>query len=266
VIAVVVGEAGSSPALRVARRLAPQTGSVSPVKTCRHSTLPLVYGLPGETASNPPSPTSAPAQTTLGAIAGTVTIATAVPAAGEVAVTVDEAICGRVQPDPSLTIGAQGGVAFAVVTVGGTRAAVRAAPFVANRQCRFVPHVQIASPGAALTITSDDQTLHTTHAYAEDERTLFNVAIPLPGIAITRPLERARTVRLACDTHPWMRGFLVVTPELAAVTDENGRFVIDRVPSGTYAVRVWHERLKGTTEKVTVAPGATAEVALTLTP
>ncbi len=182
----------------------------------------------------------------------------------DIAVAIDPAICGHTQPDPSLVIGPQGGVAFAVVTLAGTKAPARKPPLVTNHQCRFVPHVQLASPNAALTVASDDQTLHTTHAYDESDRTLFNVAMPVPGLKITRPLERARSVRLACDTHPWMRGFVVIAPELAAVTDESGRFVIDEVPAGTYELRVWHERLKGAPQKVTVAAGATAEVTMTL--
>lgn len=188
------------------------------------------------------------------------------PDAPPIKVSIDEAICGRTQADPTLVVAASGGIAHAVVTLAGTKAAPRAAPAVANRLCRFAPHVQIASPNATLTITSDDQTLHTTHAYADDNRSLFNVAIPIPGIVVKRPLERARTVRLQCDTHPWMRGYIVATPELAAVTGEDGRFAIDGVPPGTYDVRVWHERLKGGAQKVTVAAGASAEVAFRLTP
>ena len=59
--------------------------------------------------------------------------------------------------------------------------------------------------------------LHTTNAQLENGRTLFNVALPMPGINITKPIGAAGTVRLSCNTHPWMRGWMMVTDEAAAV-------------------------------------------------
>jgi plastocyanin len=173
---------------------------------------------------------------------------------------IDQAICGHQVADESLMVDQAGGVAHAVAILAGVTAGSSTGPAVVNHECRFVPHVQVAAPGAKLTVTSDDKTLHTTHAYAEDGRSLFNIAIPFPGLTITRPIERAKVVRLACDTHPWMRGFIVVTGERAVVTGSDGRFQFDEVPAGTYEIRVWHERLTSPAQKVSVTSGGTAEV------
>jgi hypothetical protein len=182
-----------------------------------------------------------------------------------ITVTVDEAVCGRTLPDPSLAIGSSGGVRDVVVRVPGTTAGPMAAPAVVNRQCRFAPHVQLAPPKSVLRVTSEDKTLHTTHAYGRNDRSLFNVALlPVPGMAISRPLEDTGVIRLACDTHPWMRGFVVVTSELAAVSGEDGGFAIDGVPPGTYTLDVWHDRLKAPAQKVTVTAGATSTVEIVL--
>lgn len=199
----------------------------------------------------------------MGTISGRVT--TAAMPADTAAVQIDQAICGKTQPDASLVRSADGGVAWAVVLITGASAPASTPPSVTNRKCRFDPHVQVASPGQTLTMDSEDQTLHTTHAYGEKDRSLFNIAIPMPGLKITRPLERDSVVRLACDTHPWMRGYVVVSNELSAVSDERGAFTIANVPPGIRELRIWHERLKAAPQKVTVSAGATTEVTFTLT-
>lgn len=203
-------------------------------------------------AAAPPEP---------GIIQGVVST-TAPPATTPIKVTINENVCGQTQPDPSVVVGTGGGLANGVLTLGGTKAAAATMITVTNQQCRFAPHVQVARPGATLRITSEDQVLHTTHAYAEDERTLFNIALPLPSMSFARPLERARLVRLACDTHPWMRGFVVLTEEMAAVTGPDGRFTMSNVPAGTYELRFWHERLKAAPQKVVVAASGTSQVTI----
>ena len=56
----------------------------------------------------------------------------------------------------------------------------------------------------------------------------------------------------------------MVTDEAAAVSGGDGRFTIDNIPPGTYDVRVWHETLKGASQKVTVTAGKPAEVSFQL--
>ena len=63
------------------------------------------------------------AQEGTGTIKGRVT--TTAAAAAAVAVQVDEAVCGKTQPDPSLVTSADGGVAWAVVLVTGVKAPAR---------------------------------------------------------------------------------------------------------------------------------------------
>lgn len=201
-----------------------------------------------------------------GTIRGIVRMA-APSASATVNVTVDQKVCGTTQPDERLVTSASGGVAYAVIVLEGVKAsgpAQGAEVQVVNEKCRFVPHVQVARPGARFKVGSADDTLHTTHAYAEDNSTLFNVAIPIPGLTVSRTLPKAGTVRLACDTHPWMRGFVVVTDNRAAVSSADGRFELAAVPPGIYTLRVWHEQLKPAAQQVTITPGGTAEVTITL--
>jgi hypothetical protein len=106
--------------------------------------------------------------------------------------------------------------------------------------------------------------LHTTQAQLLSGATLFNVALPLAGINITKPLGSTGPVRLNCNIHQWMRGWIVITEEAAAISGADGRFTIDNVPAGTYELRVWHESLKGAPQKISVTAGKSTDVTFAL--
>jgi hypothetical protein len=195
-------------------------------------------------------------------ITGTVT--TAAKGVPPVRVTIDQKVCGDQLPDESIVVDAQGRLANAVVVVTGLQRAAPAEPLVMNEKCRFAPRVQLIGPKASVKTTSRDPVLHTTNAQLENGRTLFNVALPIPGITITKAIAAAGNVRLSCNTHPWMRGWMVVASDAAAISGADGRFTIDNVPPGTYELRVWHEALKGAPQKVTVSAGKPTEVSFSL--
>ena len=197
-----------------------------------------------------------------GSITGTVS--TAVKGVAPVRVTIDQKVCGDELPDEAIIVDAQGRLANAVVILSGVKRAAAADATVMNEKCRFAPRVQLIAPKASVTTTSRDAVLHTTNAQLENGRSLFNVALPIPGITITKPISSAGNVRLSCNTHPWMRGWMVVTSEAAAISGADGRFTIDNVPPGTYELRVWHEALKGAPQKVTVSAGKPTDVSIQL--
>ncbi|MCH7748141.1 MAG: hypothetical protein E2P06_12665 [Acidobacteria bacterium] len=187
------------------------------------------------------------------------------PAPSTVEVNADEAVCGETVPNEEIVADSAGHVANAVVRVAGVPWPVNVAPpTINNAGCRFVPHVQIAPTRSQLAITSEDDTLHSTHSYDDRNRTDFNIALPFAGMHVTRPLRRPGVVRVECDSHSWMRGWIVVSNDLGVVSGIDGSFTIEGVPPGTHELSIWHERLGGQPQTVTVTAGETTEVQFTL--
>lgn len=197
-----------------------------------------------------------------GSISGTIT--TSAKGAAPLRITIDQKVCGNELPDEAIVVDAQGHLANAVVILTGVKRPSTAENLVMNEKCRFAPRVQMARPNATVRTTSKDPVLHTTQAQLENGRTLFNVALPVPGITISRPIGGAGTVRLNCNTHPWMRGWVIVTDEAATISGADGKFNFDNVPPGTYELRVWHEALKGAPQKITVVAGKPTEISFAL--
>lgn len=221
----------------------------------------LAVGVVTVTLGSGPAKGQAPA---VGTIKGVVRT-TVKPNPAPLKVTADQNVCGTTLPDESILVGANGVLANAVVIVNGTTGgAASAGTAITNRKCAFVPRVQVALPRTNAAVTSEDPMLHNTHAYDEKDYSLFNIALPKPGLKVNRPVRDAGVVTVKCDVHAWMRGFMVVTNELSAVSTAAGTFEIANVPAGSQTVRVWHETLKAAPKTVTVKPGAIATVEFTL--
>lgn len=201
---------------------------------------------------------------TTGTITGVVTMKDP-PSPSTLATTADQAVCGDTAPNEEIVADADGHVANAVVRVTGVPwPAAAPVPTLNNVACRFVPRVQIAKTRGQLDITSEDETLHSTHAYDDRNRTDFNIAMPFSGMNVTRPLRRPGIMRVQCDSHPWMRGWIVVSNDIGAVSEVDGMFTIEDVPAGTHEVTVWHETLGAQPQTITVTAGETTTVAFTL--
>jgi len=215
-----------------------------------------------------------------GRVVGTVRLAGAPPARhADTPVTVDAGVCGAVVPDESLVVDAGGGLRNAVVVLRGvTRGrSLTADALVDNARCRFSPRVQVAARGRPLRVRNSDSVLHNTHAFliGPPEVSVANLALASAGqtmdlghrLTSRLPPEGEAVVRLGCDVHPWMTGWVVVVDHpYAAVTGAGGKFAIDDVPPGTYTVAVWHETLGRIEGRVTVTAAATGSVDLTFVP
>jgi plastocyanin len=201
-----------------------------------------------------------------GELHGTVKYSGTPPKLAPLTATRDQKVCSATVPDESLEVrnGALGNV---VITVKGGGAPKPSPQTVTldQHECRYHPHVQAAPAGSTLQIVNSDPMLHNIHGYMNVQgsmgnQTLFNVAMPLQGQKVPRPLPRAGLVHVKCDVHGWMNGWIVVTDGPYAVTGADGTYAIKDLPAGTYTVTAWQERLGQKVAQVTVpASGDVAE-------
>jgi hypothetical protein len=119
--------------------------------------------------------------------------------------------------------------------------------------------VAVVPVGSTLTIRSSDNVLHNVHAFLGKD-TLFNLALPIPGMEIPQTMKKPGVVSIKCDAgHTWMSAYVhVVEHPYYAVTDASGKFDLKDVPPGTYTLAVWHEKYGAMEQKVTVAGGKPA--------
>jgi plastocyanin len=111
-----------------------------------------------------------------------------------------------------------------------------------NRNCRFEPHVALATVGSIIEVKNSDDVYHTTHLYGPGGFQ-FNPGLRTKGESEQTELTRPGTYIVKCDRHGWMSAFLRVDDHpFHAVTDEQGRFEISGIPPGTHQVEVFHEK------------------------
>jgi plastocyanin len=215
-----------------------------------------------------------------GVVSGVVRFVGAVPKLEPIAVNKNRDVCGERKASEALVVGAGGGVKGSVVLIEGVTRGKKAKGDVVvdNHKCLFVSHVSAAMAGERVRVKNSDSILHNTHGFL-GKPTVFNLALPNRDqmIDITKRLTKPGVVRVLCDAHPHMSGWLVVHDSpYVAVTDDQGAFRIDGVPPGTWKITMWHEgfRAKGVdkdgrplyddpravTKDVTVAPKGTATV------
>ena len=136
-------------------------------------------------------------------------------------------------------------------------------PVIDNVKCDFNPHVQVI-PVGDLEIVNSDPVLHNTHGFL-GKVTVFNVALPNQGQRITRPLKRPGTVRVECDAHGWMLGWIHVADNpYYAVSAKDGSFTLTSVPAGSYTLVTWQEYAGAVETPVTVKPKEVASVTIEL--
>ena len=196
---------------------------------------------------------SAYAQTT---VKGRVLFEGIPPAVEKVEVKSDIPTCGEAKEVRKILLGADQGVANAVVKIVGAQGTPESKAATLDQvNCEFIPHVQAVPVGSTLKLTSSDPVLHNSHGFYEDGSTAFNIAVPIAGMEVSHQLDKAGVIKLRCDAgHTWMNAYIVVTDQpYYALTDADGNFSIEGVPPGDYEIEVWHEWLGTHREPVHVS-------------
>jgi plastocyanin len=182
------------------------------------------------------------------------------PVVEKVKVNKDTEKCGTEAQIEKVVVGANKGLANAVASVAGAKGNPTAKKAVVDQHgCKFVPHVTAMTPGEIEFKNSDD-ILHNLHTYSTANPAI-NKAQPKFKKTMTEKFEKPEIVKITCDVHSWMLGWVAVMPHpFFGVTDGNGVAKIENVPAGKQKIEVWHEVLGKQEKDVDVKAGQTTKV------
>jgi len=189
-----------------------------------------------------------------GTISGTIKFAGTPPPAKTIKTTKDTQVCGAELPDEALMVGGDKGVKNVVVMITDIKKGKKweAKGVIDQKKCHFQPHVTVVQAGSEVEILNSDGVLHNIHTYSTANPSI-NKAQPKFKPKMTEKWAKPEIVKVTCDAHPWMLGWLVVSDNpYVAVTDDHGAFKLTDVPAGTYKVEIWHETLGKQEKTVTV--------------
>src|SRR5213594_2901280 len=192
-----------------------------------------------------------------GTIEAAVTFAGA-PVVEKLKVNKDTEKCGTETAIEKVVVGSNKGLANAVVSAPNTKGAKPVKGMVDQHGCKFVPHVSVMTPGE-LELKNSDDILHNIHTYSTANPAI-NKAQPKFKKVMTEKFEKPEIIKLTCDVHSWMQGWVAVVPGIAAVTDGNGVAKLENVPAGKQKIEVWHETLGKQDKDVDVKAGQTTKV------
>src|SRR5215470_3182645 len=123
---------------------------------------------------------------------------------------------------------------------------------------RFVPHVLAITTGTTVDFPNSDHIYHNVFSLSKTKP--FDLGRYAAGHSKPMRFDRPGIVRVFCEIHSHMNAFvLVFSHPFFSLTDNDGRFHIDNIPSGTYNVIAWNEGVQSEARAITVPDGGIAE-------
>lgn len=112
------------------------------------------------------------------------------------------------------------------------------------RGCRLEPRCVIVQTKQRFEFQFDDPIAHNPDLNSA-RNMLYSIPLVPTGGVWDFEFKHPEAVRfsMTCAIHPWIRGLILVSDHpFAAVTDQDGEFVIPNVPYGKHKFRIFHER------------------------
>jgi plastocyanin len=115
---------------------------------------------------------------------------------------------------------------------------------------QFSPRVRVVTEGSKIEFPNQDPFNHNAFSKMNGG---FDTGVYGRGKTKDQTFAQAGVYPIYCNIHPRMTAFVVAlkTPYYVQAGSD-GRFSIDRVPSGKYTMHVWHDRANEVTEELVV--------------
>jgi plastocyanin len=129
---------------------------------------------------------------------------------------------------------------FAVVWLegGGAVPSPTTDVVMAQHGGRFVPGTVVAVVGQVVEMPNEDEVAH--NVYSSTALHEFNLGLYAKGEHKVVSFDRPGLVEIGCSIHRFMRGKILVVPNMFyALVDAGGGFRIRNVTPGKYTVRFW---------------------------
>jgi plastocyanin len=173
-------------------------------------------------------------------------------------------ICAKLHSTPVMTedvvVGGDGGLANVVIYVSDGLTSHTFQPpsqpaVLEQKGCQYKPHVLAIQATQKLNVVNSDETTHNIHPTPNTNRE-WNMTQP-HGMPLEQSFAREEVaIPVKCNIHPWMKGYIAVFKHpYFAVTDKNGSFELKDLPTGTYTITAWQEKLGPQSQKVTISAG-----------
>lgn len=185
---------------------------------------------------------------------------------------VDEDIeaCGGDRPSNELVVGGSGGIQNVVLSIEAI-ASGKAWDFPEEftydqKKCTFAPRILLIKPNMAGAVLNSDSIGHNFHTISTGVYNINKKIQPGAKMVVSKDqIRRSGKVRTKCDIHSWMGGYWVVaeTP-YTVLSDKDGNFSIANIPPGSYTLKIWHEKLGESEQKVVVKKAETTKTDVVL--
>lgn len=117
---------------------------------------------------------------------------------------------------------------------------------------QFVPGTLIVAKGSTVAFPNLDNVRHSVYSFSKPAR--FTIELYGRDQTRTHSFPIVGSVKLGCNIHDSMRGYIRVTDTpFAAKTDHNGFVTLTGVPAGAAQVTVWHPQLRAVENESTSA-------------
>ncbi|MEE4155220.1 MAG: methylamine utilization protein [Erythrobacter sp.] len=132
---------------------------------------------------------------------------------------------------------------------------------MAQRNLQFTPGTLIVARGSTVAFPNLDRVRHSIYSFSRPAR--FEIELYGRDQTRTHTFEVVGSVKLGCNIHDQMRGYIRVTDTpYAAKTDHNGYATLEGMPAGGASLTVWHPMLRapGNERNSTITISGSAQV------